>query len=107
MCYTAVRPAVASIKGKTSLTCYRSSQKLTRIIQLARTFATASRATASAGSRHMAMATAGVVTASALSYAYLQSKCLTKQSFDWSRAKFSVSYLEPVAADSKPVACVK
>lgn len=40
---------------------------------IARAFATASRATASAGSRRMAMATAGVVTASALSYAYLQS----------------------------------
>ncbi|CEP11142.1 hypothetical protein [Parasitella parasitica] len=62
----AVRPATASIK--------------------ARTFATASRAAASASSRRMAMATAGVVTASALSYAYLQ---------------------KPIAADSKPIAGVK
>ncbi|KAG2196099.1 hypothetical protein INT46_005770 [Mucor plumbeus] len=62
----AVRPATASIK--------------------ARTFATASRAAASATSGRMAMATAGVVTASALSYAYLQ---------------------KPIAADSKPIAGVK
>ncbi|KAI8639507.1 nucleoside diphosphate kinase [Parasitella parasitica] len=62
----AVRPATASIK--------------------ARTFATASRTVASAASRRMAIATAGVVTASALSYAYLQ---------------------KPVNADSKPIAGVK
>jgi hypothetical protein len=46
---------------------------LTRFCYIARTFATASRAAATAGSRRVAMATAGVVTASALSYAYLQS----------------------------------
>ncbi|GAA5811932.1 hypothetical protein MFLAVUS_005379 [Mucor flavus] len=62
----AARPAVASIK--------------------ARTFATASRATA-AGSRRVAMmATAGVASASVLSYAYLQN---------------------PVSADAKPLAGVK
>ncbi|KAI8065359.1 nucleoside diphosphate kinase [Gilbertella persicaria] len=62
----AVRPATASLKT--------------------RTFATASRATAAAGSQRLALATAGVVTASALSYAYLQ---------------------KPVSADSKPVAGIK
>jgi hypothetical protein len=45
----------------------------------ARTFATASRATV-AGSRRVAMmaTTAGVATASVLSYAYLQSKLIIK-----------------------------
>lgn len=48
-------------------------------IMLARTFATASRATASAASRRMAMATAGVVAASTLSYAYIQSNTIRKK----------------------------
>ncbi|KAI8971750.1 nucleoside diphosphate kinase [Mycotypha africana] len=53
----------------------------------ARAFNTASRATASLSSRRMAtMVTAGVITASALSYAYLQ---------------------KPVSADSKPIAGVE
>ncbi|KAI8876492.1 NDK-domain-containing protein, partial [Backusella circina FSU 941] len=53
-----------------------------------RTFATASRA-AAAGSSRMAMATAGAVTAGAISYAYLQNS------------------QSPIQADAKPIAGVK
>lgn len=77
MIYLAARPAVASIKGKNIKIGYTLISKQLNTnnkLILARTFATASRATA-AGSRRVAMmATAGVATASAISYAYLQSK---------------------------------
>jgi phage-related minor tail protein len=75
---------------------------------IARTFATANRA-AAAGSSRMAMATAGAVTAGALSYAYLQSKKQKKSTFTRSNS-YLFYYLDsqsPIQADAKPIAGVK
>lgn len=79
----------------------------------ARAMSTASRATASAGSRMAAAATAGAVAAGVATYSYFQSKqsslcdyCQQQQQYAKIRQK-KLGTQSPILADSKPIAGVK